>query len=723
LDQRLHRELVRSTIGSMSEVHDKDLAPQSAGATAGHGAALDLSDPALYTNRELSWLDFDMRVMQLAEDASVPLLERAKFLAITATNLDEFVMVRLAGLHEQLDAGIDARGPDGLSPADAVAQISAGMAELMERHGRCWEEDVRPRLSDSGIRIVEPEDLAPDDLAALDQQFNQRIFPVLTPLADAPGRPFPYISTLSLSIAARLHDPVTGEDAFARVKVPREVLDRFVTIGDGVFVPLESLISRHLDELFPGIEIISHSVFRVTRDADFTVSDEADDLLQAVEDELRRRRFGEAIRLEVASTIDPVIRDWLIDQLDLDERDVVDINGLLDLGDLWQIYGQRGYDDIRDLPWSPVVPPALRRPDGEEIDIFAAIRRGDILLHHPYESFAASVERLAKQAASDPDVLAIKQTVYRTSDDSTLVPSMATAAERGKQAVSVVEVKARFDERENIQWVKTLEEAGAHVSHGLPGLKTHAKALLVVRREGDGVRRYVHIGTGNYNAKTARIYEDFGLMTTDEDIAEDVSDLFNMLTGYARPKEFRKVVTSPTSTRTTLLDELALTVKAHQEGIPARVRFKMNALVDRKSIEALYRASADGLAIDLNVRGICCLVPGIEGISDTITVRSVVGRFLEHARIYCFERGDERRIYIGSADLMPRNLESRVELLVPITQPELQAELLDSLERCMADDTNSWQLDSAGKWTRREGGTRSIHRELIEIAAARNVAD
>ncbi len=702
---------------SSTRSRDKEAAAHAAD---GFGIAtdLDLSDPALYTNRELSWLDFDRRVLELAEDATVPLLERAKFLAITATNLDEFVMVRLAGLHEQLDAGIDARGADGLSPEESVARISAGMKELMERHGRCWEGDVRPRLAENGIKILEPTDLTAEQLERLDNDFAQRIFPVLTPLADAPGRPFPYISTLSLSIAVRLHDPVSGEDAFARVKVPREVLDRFVPVEDGVFVSLEAMISRHLDALFPGIEIVSHSVFRVTRDADFTVSDEADDLLQAVEEELRRRRFGEAIRLEVAAGTDPVIREWLTGQLDLDDQDVVDINGLLDLGDLWQICGLRGWDDLRDAPWSPTQPAILRRPEGERADMFAAIRRGDILLHHPYESFAASVERLARQAASDPDVLAIKQTVYRTSDDSTLVPSMAAAAERGKQAVSVVEVKARFDERENIQWVKTLEEAGAHVSHGLPGLKTHAKALLVVRREGDGVRRYVHIGTGNYNAKTARLYEDFGLMTADPDIAEDVSDLFNMLTGYARPKGFRKVVTSPNDTRATLLEELRLTAEAHAAGTPSRVRMKMNALVDRKSIEGLYKASAAGLPIDLNIRGICCLVPGVTGVSDSITVRSVVGRFLEHSRIYCFERGDVRKIYIGSADLMPRNLDSRVELLVPIKEPRLQDELLSTLERCMVDDTNSWELGSDGKWVRLSGKTRSVHAELVEYYAS-----
>jgi polyphosphate kinase len=678
---------------------------------------IELDDPSLYTNREVSWMDFDTRVLELAEDPEVPLLERAKFLAITATNLDEFVMVRLAGLHEQIDSGIDARGPDGLSPDDAFDRVSERMKELMERHSRTWEREVRPELAAAGIRIIEPEKLGPSDLADIDRDFAERIFPVLTPLADAPGRPFPYISTLSLSIAVRLHDPITDGDAFARVKVPREVIERFVPAGRGVFVPLELVIARHLSELFPGVEIVSHSLFRVTRDADFTVSDEADDLLQAVEEELRRRRFGEAIRLEVAEGMDPVLRGWLTEQLDLEEDEVHTIKGLLDLGDLWQIHGLRGFEDLRDPAWSPVVPQALRGREGEPIDIFSAIRRGSIVIHHPYESFAASVERLAKQAAKDPKVLAIKQTVYRTSDDSKLVPSLVEAAEQGKQAVSVVEVKARFDEIENIGWVRTLEESGAHVCHGLPGLKTHAKALMVVRREGKGVRRYVHIGTGNYNAKTARTYEDFGLLTADPDIAEDVSDLFNMLTGYARPAEFRKVAISPDGIRNKIIEEIEATVAAHRAGRRARIRLKMNALVDRKSIEALYRASQAGVRIELLVRGICCLVPGVPGVSETITVRSIVGRFLEHSRIYCFERGEERSIWIGSADLMPRNLDSRVELIVPIEEAALQDRLAESLDRSMTDDTYAWELGRDRIWTRRTGKTRSLHDELTARAA------
>ncbi len=685
--------------------------------------AADLDDRSLFFNRELSWVDFNDRVLQLTEDEELPLLERVKFLAIYSTNLDEFVMVRVAGLHDQLEAGIVARAPDGLTPIEVVEALASRLRELGARHARQWEEVARPALAAEGIRIVAPEECDVHQLAALDRRFQEEIFPVLTPLAVAPGRPFPYISNLSLSLAVRLHDPVTDVDAFARVKVPKEVVERFVPVGGTTFVPLEQVIARHLDELFPGMEIRSWGTFRVTRDADFTVSDEADDLLQAVEEELRRRRFGEVVRIEANADMEPRLRRWLVETLELEEHQIYDVPGLIDLSDLWQIYGLSGFDELRDPPWHPVVPPALRTESGGVGDVFAAMREGDFLVHHPYESFASSVERLVTQASADPDVLAIKQTVYRTSNDAALIPAMIEAAERGKQAVCVVEVKARFEERVNIGWAKTLEEAGAHVVHGLPGLKTHAKALMVVRKEGDEVRRYVHIGTGNYNAKTARIYEDFGLFTTDPDIADDVTDLFNMLTGYARPGEFRTVVTSPDHTRDTLLSELSETVEAHRRGIPARVVLKMNSLVDRRCIQAMYEASQEGLPIDLNVRGICCLRPEVPGISETIRVRSVVGRFLEHSRIYHFQRGEERRYYIGSADLMPRNLDQRVELLVPVSGPALQAQLQDTLDRCLADDTFTWLLREDGGWERLSSGERGVHAELMAAAQAAVEAD
>jgi polyphosphate kinase len=494
---------------------------------------------------------------------------------------------------------------------------------------------------------------------------------------------------------------------------------RFLPIGDRVFVPLEEVIARHLDKLFPGMEILRHDYFRVTRDADFTVSDEADDLLRAVEDELRRRRFGEVVRLEVSSSMDPDMREYLIEQLAVDESQVVDVSGLLDLEDLWQLYDVDGHRALRDEPWTPVPPPAFTDGDDEPADLMAAMRMGDILVHHPYDSFAASVERFVQQAVRDPDVLAIKMTVYRTSDDSALVPALIDAAERGKQAVCLVELKARFDERRNIGWARALEEAGAHVVHGLPGLKTHAKALLVVRREGRGVRHYVHIGTGNYHAKTARLYEDFGLFTTDREIAQDVAELFNSLTGIARSPDYRKAIVAPDHMRNWFRREVERTIEAHQAGLEARIVLKMNSLVDARSIRALYEASQAGVRVDVNVRGICCLRPGVPGVSENIRVTSVVGRFLEHSRVYGFQRGEERRYWFGSADLMPRNLDTRVELLAPVTAPELVAELEDTLERCLADNTFAWELGPEGSWRRGTEGTRSVQGELMERALER----
>jgi polyphosphate kinase len=470
------------------------------------------------------------------------------------------------------------------------------------------------------------------------------------------------------------------------------------------------------------MEILHHDVFRVTRDADFTVSDEADDLLKAVEQELRRRRFGEVVRLEVGSGMDPEMRSRLVEWLELEERQVYEVDGMLDLTDLWELYGLEGYLDLRDPPWVPVVPPPFQVEEGGKADVFEAMRAGDLLVHQPYESFTASVQRFLAQAVEDPNVLAIKLTVYRTDDDSSLIPALVRASERGKQAVCMVELKARFDERQNIVWARALEEAGAHVVHGVPGLKTHAKALLVVRREGAGVRNYVHVGTGNYNANTARLYEDFGLFTVDPEITADVADLFNTLTGIARPLQFRKALVSPVHLRDGILAEIEKTVQAHEAGEPARIVMKMNSLVDRQCIEALYRASQAGVRVDLNVRGICCLLPGIEGVSENVRVMSIVGRFLEHSRIYGFQRGDESRYYMGSADLMPRNLDTRVELVVPVEAPELKAEIEDTLERCFADDTFAWELSGDGQWERRRRGERSVHAELTEWASERATA-
>src|ERR671919_85488 len=534
-----------------------------------------LDSPELYTNRELSWLKFNERVLELTEDETTPLLERVKFLAIYANNLDEFFMVRVAGLYDQVDAGIDARGPDGLSPSETIERIVERARELGRRHSRQWEDHVRPALAEHGIGVIDCEDCDGPELEKIDRQFSEQIFPVLTPLAVGPGRPFPYISNLSLSLAVWLRDPVSRTETFARVKVPKEVLPRFVPIGDNVFVPLEAVIARHLDQLFPGMEILRHDFFRVTRDADFTVSDEADDLLQAVEDELRRRRFGEVVRLEVSSSMDPDMRSYLVEQLTIDEGEVIDVEGLLDRDDLWTLYEVEGHRELRDPPWTPVTQAALVDRNDAKADVLSAMRSGDFLVHHPY--------------------------------DSSLVPALIEAAERGKQAVCLVELKARFDERRNIGWARALEEAGAHVVHGLPGLKTHAKALLVVRREGSGARHYVHVGTGNYHAKTARLYEDFGLFITDREITTDVAELFNTLTGAARTPEYRSVVVAPDHMRDWFLEEVRRTIAAYQAGEEARIILKLNSLVDARCIRALYQASQAGVRVDLNIRGICCL--------------------------------------------------------------------------------------------------------------------
>jgi polyphosphate kinase len=684
------------------------------------GNGRDLNDPSLYINRELSWLDFNDRVLQLAEDETLPLIERLKFLAIFTTNLDEFFMIRVSGVHEQIEARIDTRGPDGLSPTEVLAGIHDQVREQDRRQAEQFSNVVRPELAEHGIRVVSCDQSgAPPE--AIERHFREQIFPVLTPLAVGAGRPFPYISNLSLSLIVQLHDPDTDHDAFARVKVPKEVLPRFVEIQKDTFIPLEDVIARHLDALFPGMQIVSHDYFRVTRDADFEVNDEGNDLLQAVEDELRRRRFGEVVRLEVGAGMDPALRQRLTEWLNVDEIQVYDVEGLLDLGDLWQIASIKDKPDIRWPTWNPVTQPGLvtAPSDGDaQPDMFAMMRAGDVLVHYPYQSFTSSVERFVKQAVDDANVLAIKMTVYRTSDDSALVPSLIEAAEKGKQAVCLVELKARFDERQNIHWSRALEEAGAHVVHGIPGLKTHAKAILIVRRERGTVRNYVMIGTGNFHAKNARLYEDFGLFTLDREIGEEVANLFNTLTGYGHPSPQRKTLVAPTWLRAPLIGQIERTIEAHRNGQETRITMKMNALVDRKIIVALYRASQAGVPIELNVRGICCLIPGIPGISDTIEVVSVVGRFLEHSRIYSFHRGDEHVYYIGSADMMPRNLDTRVELLTPVERPELQAEIEDTLERCLADDTYAWTLDAERVWTRRTGRTRSVHNELMERTLA-----
>jgi polyphosphate kinase len=697
------------------------LEPDGRPAPPQYDGAID--DPALYFNRELSWLDFNQRVLELAEDTEVPLLERFRFCGIYANNLDEFFMVRVAGLFDQLDAGIEARGPDGLTPKEQIDLIQQRVLELDDRLCACFSGDLLPALEEHGIRIVTLETGTAAERREIDERFEQQVFPALTPLVIGLGRPFPYISNLSLSLGVLLRDSESGNEIIARVKVPKELLGRFLPLGeDGqTFVPLEEVIAANLDSLFQGIEVIDHGYFRVTRDADFTISDEADDLLQAVQDELRRRRFGEVVRLEVEAGMNPKLREQLVGALRLEDREVYDVEGLIDLADLDAIADVPGHAELRWSPWSPVTQPRLQGEDDDPVDMFAEIRQRDLLVHHPYDSFATSVERFVSQAVADPDVLAIKQTVYRTSDDSPLVPSLIRASERGKQAVCMVELKARFDEEANIHWAKSLEEAGVHVVYGIPGLKTHVKAIVVARREGDQVREYVHVGTGNYNPTTARLYTDFGLFTANPDIGSDVAEMFNFLTGYGRPAEYRKVLVSPTTMRDQIVAEIERTTAAHAGGEEARIALKMNSLVDARCIQALYEASQAGVRIDLNVRGICCLRPGVEGISENIHVTSIVGRFLEHSRIYTFRRGEETRVLMGSADLMPRNLDSRVELVAPVEEMGLKAELMDVLERCFADTANTWELDSDGVWTRLrpEGAVRSVQEELMARHSAR----
>jgi polyphosphate kinase len=746
--------------------------------------AVNLHDPSLYLNRETSWLDFNERVLQLAEDEELPLLERVKFCAIYTTNLDEYYMVRVAGLHDQIEAGVENPSQDGSTPSQTIARIREQVLELGGRLTACFEQRLRPALNRHGIRVVDFAELDERQRAHLARHFQQVIFPTLTPLAVAPGRPFPYISNLSLSLAVLVRDPVTDQTVFARVKVPTEILPRFIEIpaagapegaatgsregtssagreggtpvgregtaaAEGItLVALEQVIAHHLGALFPGMEIVDHHLFRVTRDADLEVSDDAADLLQAVEDELRRRRFGEIVRVELGAHCSAPLRGELVSLLGVAEEEIYPVDGLLDMGALWQIVRLPGFAELRDPPMSPITHPRLlktafsgsdghggpggRDPDPRSVeddrpDVLAAMREGDLLVHHPYDSFASSVERFVQQAVADPNVLAIKLTVYRTSDDSPLVPALVDATEQGKQAVALVELKARFDERMNIHWAKALEEAGVHVVYGQPALKTHVKCVLVVRREGEGVRNYVHIGTGNYHSTTARLYTDFGLFTTDPQIGADVTDMFNYLTGYGRPLHYRKVLIAPTHLREGLIAEIDRTIAAHTAERPARILMKMNALVDGPCIRALYRASQAGVRVDLNVRGICCLRPGVRGISENIRVVSIVGRLLEHSRVYAFEHTGEQLVYIASADLMPRNLDHRVELAVPIESPELRAELFDVLDRAYHDNQNAWELDEDGAWRRRHPTPgeqpRSLQLELIELHARRAVEE
>src|SRR3954470_19229604 len=651
-------------------------------------------------NRELSWIEFNARVLFEARDARNPLLERVKFLAIFASNLDEFFQVRVSGLRRQAQANSTHQAPDGMTPAEQLDQIRLRVRELVADHSAIWTA-IRAELAAEGIEILDYDDV-PEHHDTLRRRFHDEIFPVLTPLAVDPGHPFPYISTLSLSIAVGLVDPENGEQRFARVKIP-PLLPRLFPVGSDKFVLLDQVIEANLDELFRGMEILETHLFRVTRDADIAIEeDEADDLLEAMEEEIRRRRFGEAVRLEVERSMPEVTRRILIHGTGVHQEDCFEVAGTLDLTALWQLVAL-DRPDLKSPEYVPVVPPRLIPDDEDEpVDVFATIRAGDLIVHHPYESFSASVERFIAQAADDPDVLTIKQTLYRTSGDSPIVQSLIRAAERGKQVVVLVEIKARFDEETNIVWGRRLEQAGAHVVYGLVGLKTHSKVCLVVRREGSGLRRYVHIGTGNYNPKTARLYVDLGLLTCRPEFGADVTDLFNNLTGLSRQRSFRRLLVAPHSLRSRFLDLVEREVGHAVAGRPARIILKLNAIVDVAVIEALYQASSAGVSIDLIIRGACSLQPGLPGVSENIRVRSVIGEFLEHSRIWSFENGGEREFYIGSADLMDRNLDRRVEAITPVEDHEAQGRLAKILDVMLADDRRSWQLRSDATWIRTE---------------------
>ena len=660
------------------------------------GPGVGSSAAARYLNRELAWLDFNARVLAVAEDKNAPLLERVKFLAIFSGNLDEFFQVRVAALRDQLAAGLGKTSPDGLSPGEQLRAIRPVVKELLDRQSRAFLYDIGPGLSEAGIALCDWESLDDGDRAYLVEAFDRRILPVLTPLAVDPGHPFPYISNMSLNLAVSVRDPTSGARRFARLKVP-PLLPRFVPMPDGVrLVPLEQVIAAHLESLFPGMEIESHAAFRVTRNADLTpLEDEADDLLAAVELELRRRRFGRAVRLEVAGTMSEESRELLIRELELDPQDVYVIDGPLELGGLWSVY-ELDRPDLKEPAWVGVTQPVLIDADGDACELFSVLREQDVLLHHPYDSFSRSVVAFIEQAAADPQVLAIKQTLYRTSGDSPIVKALIQAAEAGKQVVALVELKARFDEQANIAWARELEQAGVHVVYGLVGLKTHSKTALVVRQEGDHVRHYFHVGTGNYNPRTARTYEDLGLLSADREIGADLGELFNYLTGYSRQSHYRRLLVAPTALRQAVLDLIGTERDAPDRS--GRIVLKMNNLVDPAVIDALYEASQAGATIDLVIRGICCLRPGVSGMSEGIRVRSLVGRFLEHSRIFAFGVRERRCYYIGSADLMPRNLDRRVEALVPVCDPKLQARLQEVLDLSLSDDTLAWELTGEGIW-------------------------
>ncbi|MBV5242817.1 RNA degradosome polyphosphate kinase [Mycolicibacterium sp. PAM1] len=698
-----------------------DSAPEAPPATTAPAIENPLPEDR-YLNRELSWLDFNARVLALAADPSLPLLERAKFLAIFASNLDEFYMVRVAGLKRRDEMGLSVRSADGLSPREQLRRISERTQQIASRHAHVFLDSVRPALADEGIVIVTWAQLDDAERAKLSTYFHEQVFPVLTPLAVDPAHPFPFVSGLSLNLAITVKHPDDGGQHFARIKVPDNV-DRFVELparsdSPGVvrFLPMEELIAAFLTVLFPGLEIVEHHAFRITRNADFEVEEDRDeDLLQALERELARRRFGSPVRLEVSDDMTESMLELLLRELDVAPGDVVEVPGLLDLSSLWQIYSV-DRPGLKDPPFVPATPSAFGERETPK-SIFSALRDGDVLVHHPYDSFSTTVQRFIEQAAADPNVLAIKQTLYRTSGDSPIVNALIDAAEAGKQVVALVEIKARFDEQANIKWARALEQAGVHVVYGLIGLKTHCKTCLVVRREGSTIRRYCHIGTGNYNPKTARLYEDIGLLTAAPDIGADLTDLFNSLTGYSRKESYRNLLVAPYGVRRGIIERIDREIAATRDGAEGRIRLKANALVDEQVIDALYRASQAGVQVEVVVRGICALRPGEPGFSDNITVRSILGRFLEHSRIIHFRAIDE--YWIGSADMMHRNLDRRVEVMAQVKDPRLTTQLNDIFDSAADPRTRCWELGSDGHWTALPQEGHSVRDHQISLMERR----
>lgn len=677
-----------------------------------------------FLDRELSWLRFNQRVLELAEDPRLPLLERVRYLAIFTSNLDEFFMVRVAGLKRRIATGLAVRAASGMMPRDVLEQIWRTTRELSQRQAELFRDEIVPALGEHEIELVRWDDLDRDEQKVCKRLFKDRVFPVLTPLAVDPAHPFPYISGLSLNLAVVLRNPLTEKEHFARVKVP-QTFARFVPLGNARFVPLEDVIGYQLKRLFPGMDVLEAHTFRVTRNEDLEVEeDDAENILAALEKELLRRRFGPPVRLEVEESISEGVLDLLVTELGISPDEVFRLPGPLDLR------GLHGIADLarEELKYPAFVPTTHTRlaevESSAPVDVFKAARRGDVLLHHPYDSFATSVQRFLEQAAADPRVLAIKQTLYRTSGDSPVIDALIDAAEAGKQVLVIVEIKARFDEQANIRWARKLEQAGCHVVYGLVGLKTHCKLAMVVRDEGEhngGIRRYTHIGTGNYNPKTSRSYEDLGLITTNEAIGEDVAHLFNNLSGWSRNASYDQLLVAPDSVRSGLVAQIHQEIAHHEAGRPSGIRLKANSVVDEGVIDALYLASQEGVKVELLVRGICALRPGVPGLSDNITVRSILGRFLEHSRVFAFENGGEPTVWIGSADMMHRNLDRRVEVLVRLPHQESITAVRGLLDRAFAPDTNAWELGSDGAWTRNEGEVH-LQEKLIEGQRRRRTA-